>query len=45
MKKYRGEIEGSIISAHELDEQTYNSIKDALEAANKGKKIDINTYC
>jgi len=41
MKKYRGEVEGSIISAQELDDQSYNLIKNALESANKGKKLTL----
>ena len=41
MKRFRGEIEGFVTSAQELDDPTFNQIKDAIENANPGKKITL----
>ena len=41
MKRYRGEIDGLITSAEELDDGTFNQIRDAIESANPGKKITL----
>eukprot|EP00488_Nonionellina_sp_1-RS-2012_P000454 TRINITY_DN11231_c0_g1_i1.p1 TRINITY_DN11231_c0_g1~~TRINITY_DN11231_c0_g1_i1.p1 ORF type:complete len:178 (-),score=29.92 TRINITY_DN11231_c0_g1_i1:136-600(-) len=41
MKRFRGEIEGSITSAQALDESTFSEIQNAIESANPGKKITL----
>merc|ERR1712113_754030 len=41
MKRFRGEVEGFITSAQELDEETFGQIKNAIESANPGKKITL----
>ena len=41
MKRYRGEVDGLITSAEELDDGTFNQIKNAIESANPGKKITL----
>jgi len=41
MKRFRGEVEGFVTSAEELDEATFGQIKSAIEAANPGKKITL----
>jgi len=41
MKRFRGEIEGFVTSATELDEAMFGQIKDAIESANPGKKITL----
>eukprot|EP01084_Bolivina_argentea_P040610 75021_1 len=41
MKRFRGEIEGFITSAHELDDDTFIQIKNAIQNANPGKKITL----
>ena len=41
MKRYRGEIDGLITSAEQLDDSTFNQIRDAIESANPGKKITL----
>eukprot|EP01083_Nonionella_stella_P098073 275688_1 len=41
MKRFRGEIEGSVTSAQELDENVFGEIKNAIETANPGKKITL----
>ena len=41
MKRFRGEIEGFVTSAQELDDGTFNQIKGAIESANPGKKITL----
>jgi len=41
MKRFRGEIEGMVTSAEELDDATFAQIQQAIEAANPGKKITL----
>ena len=41
MKRFRGEVEGSVTSAQELDDSTFEQIKNALESANPGKKLTL----
>ena len=41
MKRYRGEIDALITSAEELDDNTFDQIRDAIESANPGKKITL----
>jgi len=41
MKRFRGEIEGFVTSATELDDAMFAQIKDAIESANPGKKITL----
>jgi len=41
MKRFRGEIEGLVTSATEMDDGTFAQIKGAIEAANPGKKITL----
>jgi len=41
MKRFRGEVEGFVTSAEEMDEDTFGQIKSAIEAANPGKKITL----
>lgn len=41
MKRFRGEVEGFVTSAEELDDSTFGQIKSAIEAANPGKKITL----
>eukprot|EP00484_Ammonia_sp_Unknown_P000888 CAMPEP_0197020296 /NCGR_PEP_ID=MMETSP1384-20130603/1075_1 /TAXON_ID=29189 /ORGANISM="Ammonia sp." /LENGTH=635 /DNA_ID=CAMNT_0042447899 /DNA_START=13 /DNA_END=1920 /DNA_ORIENTATION=+ len=41
MKRFRGEIEGFVTSAQEMDEATFQQIRSAIENANPGKKITL----
>jgi len=41
MKRHRGEVEGIVTSAEPLEEETFAQIKEAIEAANPGKKITL----
>lgn len=42
MKRFRGEIDGLVTSAKELDNKTFDKIRKAIETANPGKKITLD---
>eukprot|EP01084_Bolivina_argentea_P039016 72111_1 len=41
MKRFRGEIDGLLTSATELDDDIFNQIRQAMEESNPGKKITL----
>jgi F0F1-type ATP synthase delta subunit len=43
MKNFRGEVDALLMSAEELDSATFEAIRHALESANPGKTITLET--